>query len=251
MKIFIYTILLFTCSVSFSQEVNPDQLYAEAVALLEEEAYSEAIEKFKQVEALGLTSSYMHYNQGTAYLKLGDVANSVLYLERAFRSEPSNADIRHNLELARSNIDSEIIEIPDFILVRIWRSIAGLFSPVIWFIIEILLAIGLLFGLYKWKFSKVESTRLKGFVAGLVCLGLLLIAILAGYTSDRMVHHKETGILMVSTDLHMGADERSDAINSLSEGVKVKVIDRIGEWYRVQLINKEEGWLKVNDITLI
>lgn len=243
-------LVLLACSC-FSQEKKGEDLYKEAYALLEKEAYSEALDLFIKIEEGGLTSSEMQFNQGTAYLKLGNVAESVLYLERAFRADPSNADIRKNLSIARNMVDSDIVEIPDFILLRAWRAISGALSPLVWFGFELLLGILFVFGLYKWKFSSVQKNRLKGFAIGLISLGVFLIATFAGITSDRMAHQKDIGILMRSTDLHIGADERSDTLTYLSEGVKIKVKDKIGEWVKVQLINKEEGWLKVEDVEIL
>ena len=46
-------------------------------------------------------------------------------------------------------------------------------------------------------------------------------------------------------------DNRSDEIENLSAGVKVKILDTIDDWYKVSLVNKEQGWIKVEAVELI
>lgn len=47
------------------------------------------------------------------------------------------------------------------------------------------------------------------------------------------------------------ADERSEKKENLSEGVKVKIVDQIDNWYKVLLMNKESGWIEQGQIEII
>jgi len=249
MRIFITLTLIMTCSFVFGQDV--EAVFQQANALSKEGNTEGAISKYKSVETSGMMSVDLYYNLGTSYLKSNDVPNAVLYLEKAHKADPSNANIKHNLEVARSQIDSEIIEVPDFILLRLWRGVCKVFSPLLWFIFQIVLGMVLIYGIYNWKLGDTGAQKFKGFVVTVSSMMLLLFCISAGFTADKMANNSSTAILMKSVDLKSGADDRSETLTNLSEGVKLRINDQIGDWYKVQLINKEEGWIKVEDVSLI
>ena len=247
-------LVFFACIIlshsTFAQS-NDGKLFEKATKLSMEGKHGEAIDIYKSIEDKGLSSATLHYNMGTSYLNQNEIAYAVLYLEKAHLTDPSNSNIKHNLEVARSKVDSDIIEIPDFILLRIWRKCANVFSPMIWFILQILLGLILVFGAYKWKFAQQSQAKLKGFTTMGITMILLFLSIAFGFTSESMAHQKDVAILMKPGDLRSGADDRSEALTYLSEGVKLKIRDKIGDWYKVQLLNKEEGWVKVADVLLV
>jgi uncharacterized protein YgiM (DUF1202 family) len=43
--------------------------------------------------------------------------------------------------------------------------------------------------------------------------------------------------------LKSGPDDASTDILKIHEGLKVNLLDKIGEWHKVKLSNGEEGWL--------
>ena len=45
--------------------------------------------------------------------------------------------------------------------------------------------------------------------------------------------------------LHSGPDTDSPVILTLHEGTKVEILDQIGEWHKIRLVNGEQGWLPV------
>ena len=49
-----------------------------------------------------LSLIHIYYNLGNSYYKADDIARAILNYERALLLEPGNADIRANLEIARS-----------------------------------------------------------------------------------------------------------------------------------------------------
>jgi len=252
MKFLVMCGLLFSVSFGYAQEnLEASEIFKEANKLSSDGDLSKAIAKYKVLEDMDLSSADLYYNMGSTYLMDNDFTYAVLYLERAHKIDPSNKNVNHNLEIARSNIDSDIIEVPDFILLRIWRGVSKIFSPIVWFSIQLLFGMMMIFGIYNWKLKTSSKEKLKGFSISVISIALLLFSLCAGFTSDKMFHRNDTAILLKSGDLKSGADDRSDTLSNLSGGVKLRIKDQIGEWYKVQLINKEEGWVKVSDVGLI
>ncbi len=251
MRILLTLSFIFSLTFGFAHDSNPAELFEQANKLSAEGKLSEALSKYKSIEDMGLASSDLHFNMGTTYLFSNNISHAVLYLEKAHKADPSNTDLKHNLEIARSQIDSDIIEVPDFVLLRVWRGVSKLFSPLLWFILQVIFGLILIYGIYNWKLKDTSALKLRGFSMSIVALTLLIFCICAGFTADKMANKKDTAILMNSGDLKSGADDRSDTLTRLSEGVKLKINDQIGDWYKVQLINKEEGWVKKSEVDLI
>ncbi|MBT8233938.1 MAG: tetratricopeptide repeat protein [Saprospiraceae bacterium] len=252
MKTFLLIILIFSINISWaSDKKNPSLLFNEGNEYFESEEYEQAIAAYKSIANDGYHSAELNNNLGTAYFKIGKIAHAVLAFERAILLDPSDKKIKQNLELARSQVDSEIIEIPDFILVRIWRGLSSFLSPLQWILLQIIFAGLLLLSIYKWKFGKTENERLKGFVSSTPITLCLILFILAGFTSDNLAHQKESAILMQSVDLKTGPDARANEIENLPKGIKLKIRDQIDDWYKVQLINKEEGWVEKRVVEII
>ena len=70
--------------------------------LYENGRFQEASQTYQQLVDLGVEHENLFYNLGNAYYKSGDLGRAVLNYERARRMAPRDADIRANLDFARS-----------------------------------------------------------------------------------------------------------------------------------------------------
>ena len=213
--------------------------------------YPTAITTYQEILKLGLQSSELYYNLGNAYYKNNQLGKSILNYERAARLDPNNKNIQGNLVIARDKVDSAFLEIPDFLPLRLWKSFSGILSPTFWIILQLILGLLMLFGVYSWRIKEDSQKKLKGFSLTVISAILLLISFLAGYTKHKLVVEHKEAIILINTTLKTGADDRSDDLETLSEGVKVKVIDQIDPWYKVSLTNKETGWVEKSDLEII
>jgi len=80
---------------------------------------------------------------------------------------------------------------------------------------------------------------------------LVGLAWLAGNSAYTQLHSTDQGIAIAVTTLRSGADERAESIEDISEGVKVNILDTIGDWYKVSLMNKEQGWIHAAQVEII
>ncbi|MBO6096203.1 MAG: BatD family protein, partial [Bacteroidales bacterium] len=91
----------------------PDSLWNAGVEAYTNGDYASALKDWQDVQATGLMSKELYYNLGNAYFKTGEIAQSILWYERAIKLDPSDADIRHNLDYARSLTQDRIDEVPE------------------------------------------------------------------------------------------------------------------------------------------
>ena len=100
------------------------EFYQEGNRLYQEGNFEEALASYLRLVEAGFESGEVYYNLGNTHFKLGDLAQSILYYERARRLLPGDADVQANLELARSLTVDEIEPLP-----RFW-----LFAAVEWWV---------------------------------------------------------------------------------------------------------------------
>ncbi|NNE27528.1 MAG: SH3 domain-containing protein [Saprospiraceae bacterium] len=218
--------------------------FEEANVAYRNEDYSAAINLYEGLLTQGYTSSELHYNLGTSYLKIDSIALANLYLERALKLAPFDERIQSNLSLARSRVETDIYEVPQFVLKRIWDMWTNILSPNGWVVLQILLSIALLGFVYYWQFRTVKGRR-NGIV--IMIFGLLIVLIISLVSGAYAAHIQkamDTGIVMSDEVLLSGPDPRSPMVQKLSSGVKVIVLDEIDNWLHVELLNKETGWIQ-------
>ncbi len=208
-----------------------------------EEKYNDAISIYKELIGEGYSSSSMYYNLGNCYYKTNDLFRARLYYEKALKYSPHNDQINKNLSIVIRDLDSEIVELPDFFLLRWWRGFSSIFSSSMWAIISILLAISLVFLVWAKLFSNFNSSNLLGKVS-YVLVVLLILFVFAAYSSESRVENNSDVIISKQVRVLSGPDERSELLYDLKKGEKVELIDSIKQWYQVKLLNKEVGWIE-------
>ena len=82
-------------AVSFAQESS-----AEAEELFRAGKFANALSIYEATLKTRPDDAYIYYNIGNCYFKMGSVGLAVANYYRAFRLDPRDSDIRHNLDLA-------------------------------------------------------------------------------------------------------------------------------------------------------
>lgn len=213
--------------------------------------YTEAIDKYHSLLNEGWESAELEFNLANAYYQLDELGLAIVHFERARKLKPADKRISNNLNLARNKVDSEIIEVPDFVLLRIWNSFCVTFSPGSWMILQLFISILSLVSIYFWRFGQTRKSRITGFGTGLIFFIFFVISLFAGYWRAHDLDSARDGIVLEDSYLRSGPDKRSDQLKSIPEGEKVEVIDELGDWYKVELLNKETGWLAIGIVEFI
>lgn len=242
-------ILLFSLtSLLIAQE---EQSFKQGNEAYKAEDFALAQEQYQQLVDQGFTSPELLHNLGNTYFKTGQLGKAILYFEKAYRAKPSDKNIKHNLAIAREEIDSPVIEIPEFFLVRYWKGFSGILSPIFWQLLQLIATIGFLYGIYIWRIKNTESLKLRGFMIMIAALISIILFFLAGQTAQSQLSNRDSAIIMNVATLMSAPDERSENKTKLSEGVKVKITDSIDEWNKVILMNKDQGWVLKSALEVI
>lgn len=245
-----YLIALF-CLISVSliaQDAN--KTFQEANEAYVNKSYDQAIQLYESISDQGLKSPELFLNLGNAYFQQSKFAQAILSYERGLKLSPNDGDILANLEITNNQLDSEILEVPPFILVRWWRSFCNIFSTNIWAIIQVLLMGAMAFFIGRYFLKQDVHLKKKSLYTGLLILPFFFLSFLAANSSANYANN-ESAVVMKATAIKDGPDERSGEINQLYPGNTVIVLDKIDDWCKVKLANQSVGWIPKESIVKI
>ena len=234
-------------------ESYPDSLWMAGVEAYSAGQWAEALQDWSDVAATGLRSKELYYNLGNAYFKTGETAQAVLNYERALRLDPSDADVRYNLEFARAMTQDRIDEVPEFILKTWIRKIGYWMSSDAWAVLSLVflaltLALVLLFLL-----GPTAGMRRTGFFAGIATLLLSLAAFCFARSQKADAERHDEAIVMrpVSSVTSSPSSDAAKSLFILHEGTKVKVLDEVSGYKDIELADGRRGWIASGDIEII
>lgn len=226
-------------------------LFQSAVQAYERQDYQKAITTYKSILDQDLSSTELHFNLGNAYYKNQELGKAILHFEKAARLSPSDSKVQQNLSIARSEVELEVLEVPAFFLLRFWRGCYSLLSSTVWVALQFVLGLLFLAGIYLWRLPSNPEKKLKGFKIAAVSLPLLLLCYFAGASASKHEQDSGSAIVTTETELVLEPHEGGEVLEELTPGVKVLLLDKVDVWYKVSLINKEQGWVRVENLGLI
>lgn len=250
MRKLLFIIQLFISLCVTAQE-NTDEIFHKANKHYANEQYNKALSDYKSLLEEGVASSELYYNIGNAQYKMGNIGKAILYYEKAKLLDPNNKSITTNLNIAREKVDSDILEIPDFLPLRLWRGMAKTLSPGIWILVQVFMGGVLLYGIFLFYNRSDKSLKLKSIGIAVIGLLLLIVSYAAGKTAHNLLHLHDKGIVIGATTMYSAPDSRSEEIEPLADGVKVNIIDNIDDWYQIELMNKNSGWTEMKTVERI
>lgn len=230
-----------------------DSLWAEGTEAYADGLWQEAVQSWQALEDEGYVSAVLSYNLGNAYFKAGENAKAILHYERALKADPSFGDARNNLEYANSLVQDRIDVVPEFILEAWGRSLCYSLKSDIWAVLS-LLFFALLCYLAVRFFLSSGSVRKRSFYFGIAALVLFILCLDFANWQRKEFNRTDAAIIMAPVspvkNSPAGGSSAKDLF-VLHEGVKVKVLDSVGQFSNIELSDGRQGWIKSDDLGII
>ena len=223
---------------------NPQSIIAEGNMAYTEGLYTDAIDSYLEVADAGFEAPELFYNLGNAYFKMNDFPHAILWYERAHRLDPGNEDIDYNLKVANSKIADKIDPLPELFYIKWYKSVVNLFPVNTWAVQTIAYFILTLVAVTLYFISRKLFLRKTGFWAAFLFFALTLFTLLfsvSGYNRMKTLH--EAIVFDPTITVRSSPDEKSVDLFVIHEGTKVRLLDKIGEWYEIRIDNGSVGWL--------
>ena len=232
--------------LSFVQFVQAESFTkADADKAYQENKYAEAIKMYENILATQGESAVVYYNLGNSYFKEKNMAKAVLNYERALLLNPGDADIRFNLDMARSKTVDQITPATEVFIVTWINSLTNMQSERGWAKIGIVSFICLLVGLALYIFSKRLFVRKIGFIGAVVLLVVTVCANLFARQQKNELMDRTGAIVMSPTvTVKSTPDKSGTELFVLHEGTKVFVEDNsMKGWKEIRLEDGNKGWI--------
>lgn len=252
--IFVHCVLCFSyCgSVAYSQTQSTIQSEWEtAEKLYAEKQYAEATAAYAKMFQYG-ESAALYYNYANALYKSNQLGLAILNYERALRLDPTNDDIKFNLEFVNKMKTDKIEPLERFFLSEWLETLSRMLTSNQWayvsiacFILMHILVLFYLLGKQVWlrKFSFFSA------------LFLLLLTIFTMNNAFRVKNYIENNpeaiVLSGSVSVKSSPDDSGTEVFVIHEGTKVNVLSTLSTWSEVRLADGNVGWLQSSTIEKI
>ncbi|WP_300701357.1 tetratricopeptide repeat protein [Bacteroides sp.] len=214
--------------------------------------FASAIQIYENLLKKG-EAAEVYYNLGNSYYKAGDIAKAILNYERALLLQPGNADVRANLEIARSKTIDKVVPVPEIFFVSWIKSLINSMSIDAWAKLGVVFFILLLGALYLFFFSKQIVWKKTGFIGGLVLLAFVILTnVFASQQKNELIDRNDAIVLSPSVTVRSTPSDSGTSLFILHEGHKVEIKDNsMREWKEIRLEDGKVGWVPASAIEMI
>lgn len=218
---------------------SPAEIMRQAAELYGQGEKERAIQLWEGLRESGYASVALFYNLGNAYRESGQLGKAVLNYERGLLFQPGHPQLRHNYRLAIEEVEGDPLSWPEPSVVLHWRQLRGGISSNGWAVTGILLCWAALTAAW-WGRRRVRSWP--WFSSAAIGLLLALLAWSLAFSSSRALATDFSVVVAERLPVRVGPDEQSGEAAMAYEGWKVKRLDQIGGWIKVELADGQEGW---------
>jgi tetratricopeptide (TPR) repeat protein len=240
--------LLLLCTLQPAIAAEIDVRFESANQAYRAADYQKSARLYEEILSQGYESAALYYNLGNCYYKLNNIPAAILQYERARKLAPEDEDIDHNLVLANLRVVDRVEPIPDLFYVTWWHRWTDLAPADRWAAISIgFLWLALL--LCAALFLPIRSYLLRRICSllALTAVVLFLLSIAAAAGRHGREHDRRYAVLFAtSTSARSAPDEQGTSLFVLHEGVKVELLDHVGEWTKIRLADGKVGWIQTS-----
>ena len=235
----------FASALAMPTKANADQAYAK-------EQYQQAIADYESLLKQG-SNADIYYNLGNAYYRTGNITRAIINYERAALLSPGDADIRFNLQLARSKTIDKITPESEMFFFDWYRQFVNLTSVDGWARTALIsLAIAIICALV-YLFAQRLLARKAGFYGAIVLLFVFILSnIMAHQQKNRLLHR--TGAVIISPAVQVKSTPAANGTDvfNLHEGTKVDIIDSsMKQWKEIRIADGKRGWIETSKLEII
>jgi tetratricopeptide (TPR) repeat protein len=214
-----------------------NKLYAEG-------KFVDAAAVYEKILQSGAVSPALYFNYGNAEFKAGNLGRAIAAYRRAEQLSPRDADVRANLEFARSQVQGAASSASR------WENWLGTLTFNEWTVLAAVsfwLTFMLLATMQIWPALK---TALRG-IARVVAIFMILSGICCGAAVSINLSKKIA--VVVAPDLVARSGPFDDAQNVFAahDGTEFSVLSRSGNWLQVADSSGKIGWLERGQVEIL
>lgn len=245
-----YTLLIISLFVAIGWAMaqdDGDTWFRQANEAYNSGSYDKAVELYEKILTANMESVPVYYNLGNAYYKLREYPMAIYYYEKALKLDPSDEDVRTNLEIANMAIVDKIEPVPQSFLVKWWHGVRTALSGDQWAWCSVAAFALMLIMLFLFLRSRRVGLRKLGFFFGIIFLMAFVLSVVFAAQLKSSSTKQDQAIVMTPTvTVKSTPNEDSVDLFVLHEGAKVTILDSSNGWNQIRIANGSVGWLEAD-----
>jgi tetratricopeptide (TPR) repeat protein len=198
-------------------------------------------------------NTVLYYNLGNCYYRLDDIPRAILNFERALLLSPGNADVRHNLDLARSKTIDKVTPASEMFFITWIRQMIDWQSADGWGKTALISFVLMLLSILLYFFSAKIPLKKTGFFASCFLLLVVVLSNVFAYNQrDALIKRSGAIVMASSVSVKSTPTESGTDVFVLHEGTRVEVTDdSMQQWKEIKVADGKVGWIPVKSIERI
>ena len=247
MKRYTLLIILSLAALMLKAQAQNEQWFEQANAAYNAGNYDSAMILYERILATDMESVPLYYNMGNTYYKMHEFPMAIYCYEKALKIDPSNDDVRTNLEIANLAIVDKIEPVPQSFIVRGWNGLKHKLSGDQWAYVSIAAFALLLLAAYLFLRARKMGWRKFGFFGGMFVIIVFALSVLFAAQLKLASSKEDQAIVMTPTvTVKSSPNEGSVDLFVLHEGAKVTILDEADGWNKIKIANGSVGWLQAD-----
>ena len=232
-------------AAAMATKANADKAYAA-------EHYQQAIADYEELLKQGANAD-IYYNLGNAYYRTNNLTRAIINYERAALLAPGDADVRFNLQLARSKTIDKITPESEMFFFNWYRQFVNLMSVDGWAKTALwALALAIVFAL-TYLFAERLLLRKLGFYGGMLLVLLFVVSNIMAHQQKAKLTHR-TGAIVVAPSVQIKSTPSKNGTDlfNLHEGTRIDIIDgSMKQWKEIRIADGKSGWIESSKMEII
>ncbi|HON53212.1 MAG TPA: SH3 domain-containing protein [Bacteroidales bacterium] len=243
----LYSIVFVILSITFVNANNQlnDSIIQNAQRLYKAQQYDSVIVLYKSLISQGLVSDKLYFNLANAYYKQREIAQAILWYERAYVLNPYNEDIKNNLAIVQALQPDKVEQIQQSML-QLWYPYVYRFcNSNTWAVLSLVFFIGFIVCVLWFLFTKQRVYKKVSFFIALGSLGFAIITYInASYRYNELVKNQYAIVMESSLRILTEPNENAKELVVVHGGLRVKIEKKNGDWVSIRLSDGKVGWVQ-------
>lgn len=249
MKQLLILFLSFCFSLGLQAQENNDALFNKGINAFNQKDYAASAQVFEKLVKTDSLNAKLHYNLGTAYLRLQNTGLSIYHLEKALKLQPDYEAARINLNFAeklKTKVRKGNLPIPQQ---QMLYSVFNFLKPNAWAYLAIASMFLTVIVLVIYRLNSNATAKKALFTLSIFTLVISIGSyFISKNQSDYLLMNNY--VIVKDKEVLLMNEPRSVAkiTATLNEGEKGFIQEETNQWIKIQLQNDTIGWVDKKNV---
>lgn len=214
--------------------------------------FNDALKIYSEIAESEFESPELFFNMANCYYRLNNVGLSIYWYKKAELLNPSDDDIKYNLELANLRVQNQPPEMPQTAVSAFYENLVLSFPIQVWGMASLIffaLFLGLIFLKIKSKTSKRKKLAV---IFAALALMIALTTILFTSSQYKKVSSNDKAVVISRESIVKSAPGQGGTdLFPVYEGFYVKIESTSGNQAEIKLSDGRKGWISLDQIKIL